>query len=209
MKQLTWRVAQLGIVTLVTILGATPVYAQTTRTDTALEGVCRQTNRTLDVFENPSVNLESRSLATLKPDVQVILTGEITSGWVQISQPTEGYVIARHLKPCPIDTADATPEETPEEEDETSPERPVGSPEALENIKEGRCRRAITDLAIRSRPEAGLEPSLGSVREGRTATLTGNTSLDEDERIWLEISAPVAGWISGGRDGGSNLVLCE
>lgn len=168
----------------------------------SLAGQCRLSNRRLDVYSQASVNPGSQTVGTLEENVQVILAGNGQQGWIPIRQPVEGFVIARHLTQC-----SETPTATPSPQPSPSPFVPITP--ALTNIREGSCRLAIVDLAIRSRPDVETGSEIGSVPKGSTATLTGNTSNDPDGRFWLQISAPTRGWISGGRSGGSNVILCD
>lgn len=196
---------------LATLALTNPALAQSSQEDSSennssLAGECRQTNRRLDVFAQPSVSSDSRSLSTLAPDTQVTLTGEIEGGWVQINRPARGFVIARHLKNCTRQEQESQTTQT--NQNTTDENRPAGSIAALNNLEKGACRRAITDLAVRSRPDTESN-GVGTVREGATATVTGKTSEGDEDRLWVEISAPASGWISGGRAGGSNLVMCE
>ncbi|MBP0017753.1 MAG: SH3 domain-containing protein [Cyanobacteria bacterium SBLK] len=190
------------------LAGAGSIALQFPARSQSLAGQCRQSNRRLDVYSQPSVNPGSQTVGTLEANVQVILAGNGQQGWISIRQPVEGFVIARHLTKC-TETPTSTPSQPSQPQPQPSPSPVVPITPALTNIREGGCRLAIVDLAIRSRPNAETGSEIGSVKKGSTATLTGNTSNDPDGRFWLQISAPVRGWISGGRSGGSNVILCD
>jgi hypothetical protein len=111
-----------------------------------LAGQCRAAARTMDIFTEPSVGPTSDIVRTLEPNQRVTLAGEGNAGWIQVSVPASGYVIARYLKPCgnnPI---------------------PV----------KGTCRRVTTSegLVVRSQPNSSAS-LLGSVLVGTTVRLTG------------------------------------
>jgi len=157
-----------------------------------LRGSCRQTNRRLDVFAMPGVQHQVDRVAVLGSSRQVTLTGWGANGWVEISAPTEGYVIARHLALCPGDRADT----------------PIAAA-ATSNLDAGDCRVAMRDLAIRSRPTRPAR-TLGGVPGGTSMTLTGETQYDPvNRRTWLEISAPKAGWVSGSVGTATNVRSCR
>ncbi|MGK7928559.1 MAG: hypothetical protein AB4290_25545 [Spirulina sp.] len=191
------------IITLFLLAGSGAIALHLPARSQSLAGQCRLSNRRVDVYSQPSVDPSSQTLATLEPNVQLVLAGNGQQGWISVRQPVEGFVIARHLTQCSGASA-AKPPRQPQPQ--PSPSAPVTP--ALTNLREGSCRMAIVDLAIRSRPNAETGSEIGSVKQGATATLTGKTSSDRDGRLWLQISAPIRGWISGGRSGGSNVILC-
>ncbi len=153
----------------------------------SLDGECRQANRRMEIFSEPTVGPGSRFVRTLEAGEQMVLAGEPNDGWVPVRVPTVGFVIARYLTAC--GTA-VRPTPTP-------PERPTTI-----------CRRAALDLAIRPRPEAGSQPVVGGVDEGQAVAITQTTRRDDEGRTWYEITEPARGWISGGRGGGANLTEC-
>ncbi|MEA5420652.1 hypothetical protein VB712_15570 [Spirulina sp. CCNP1310] len=154
---------------------------------------CRQTNRTVDVLSEASVSATSQTLATLAPETKVKITGVGSNGWVPISEPVAGFVIARHLTLC-----------TPIATRPTFTQHPT-----LTNLTAGMCRQANLELAVRPRPAVGAEPRVGGLNQGMKMTLTGETVMDAESRLWLRISVPFAGWISGGQEGGTNVSLCS
>lgn len=143
-----------------------------------LAGQCRAAARTIDIFTQPSVGPTSDIVRTLELNQRVTLASEGNAGWIQVSVPASGYVIARYLKPC----------------SGTNPPPPKGS-----------CRRVIAPsegLVVRSQPNAG-SAQVGSVLVGTTVRTTGVSSVDSAGRTWLEISAPRSGWISSGFPSGN------
>lgn len=169
-----------------------PASSLTLAAISATDPNCRQTNRTVDVLSEASVSGNSQTLATLAPETKVKITGAGSNGWVPISEPVAGFVIARHLTTCSRITTRPTFTQHP----------------TLTNLTAGMCRQANLDLAVRPRPEVGAEPRVGSLNQGMKVTLTGETSMDAENRLWLRISVPFAGWISGGQEGGTNVSLC-
>ena len=168
-----------------------------TRTSNPLEisqsivGQCRSTNRRVDIYSQASVAPASRSLITVPPNGRVVLAGGGANGWIQVSSPAQGYVIARYLKPC-TDT---------DNDNATNPNPP-------ENNNQQSCRVATTNLVIRPRPVAGSLPVVGGIVSGEAMTITGQTNTDGEGRTWYQISKPKSGWISGSRGGGTNLRDC-
>lgn len=181
---------------------STPAFAETVSvtapqlTLTAINATdpnCRQTNRTVDVLSQASVSSQSETVATLVPETRVKITGAGSNGWVPISEPVVGFVIARHLTACRTVATRPTFTQHP----------------TLTNLTSGMCRQANVSLAVRPRPEAGAEPRVGGLDQGMKATLTGETVMDAENRLWLQISVPFVGWISGGQEGGTNVSLCS
>jgi hypothetical protein len=169
--------------------------AETTAAINPADPNCRQTNRTVDIFAKPSVGADSSTLGILEPEARVTIASVGANGWVPVTAPLAGFVIARHLKPCAAVS--------------TEPAQPVFQQDpTLLNLTPGSCRRAALGLVVRPRPEVGSEPLVGRLQEGMRATLTGESNMDDEFRLWLRISAPYAGWISGGQEGGTNLAFC-
>lgn len=140
-------------------------------------GQCRATTRTIDIFTEPSVGTSSDIVRTLEPNQRVTLAGEGSAGWIQVSSPASGYVIARYLKSC----------------SETNPPPTTST-----------CRRVIASsgLVIRSQPTSGSS-QVGSVLVGTTVKVTGASSVDSAGRTWVEISTPRSGWVSSGFPSGN------
>ena len=149
-------------------------------------GECRAANRKIDIFSQASVAPGSTTIRTLETNQTVTLTGGGSNGWVPVSAPVSGYVIARYLKSC----------------GSTPPPPPQGS-----------CRRVIAPpegLIIRSQPISSAT-QVGGVAVGATVRVTGQSSSEDSTgRNWVEITAPTRGWVSGGRPAGnlSELFTC-
>jgi hypothetical protein len=137
----------------------------------ATPGECRAVNRTVDIFSEPSVGPSSIVRRTLLENQTVTLAGEGNNGWIQVSAPDNGYVIARYLKYC------------------------AGNPPPP-----GNCRRVVAPaggLIVRSQPTT-TSSQVGSVYVGNVLRVTGQTSTDSTGRRWVEITSPVRGWVSSG-----------
>ncbi|NEO87963.1 MAG: hypothetical protein F6J87_27445 [Spirulina sp. SIO3F2] len=178
---------------------ATPAEAESSP---SLIGQCRLTNRTLSVYTKPSVAADSDIAATIPAQTRVTLASDGTGGWIKISEPARGFIIARHLTACPTATAPTPEPETPNDD------FPFTQHSALVNLTSGACRQAIVDLAIRPEPRSEARPFIGSVKEGETMTLTGQSQMGDEYRLWIRISKPYPGWVSGGVEGGTNVELC-
>jgi uncharacterized protein YgiM (DUF1202 family) len=140
-------------------------------------GQCRAASRTIDIFTEPSVGTNSDIVRTLEPNQRVTLASEGSAGWIQVSAPASGYVIARYLKPCG-----------------TNPPPTKAT-----------CRRVIAPsegLIVRSQP-ASSSSQVASVLVGTNVKVTGASSVDSAGRTWVEISTPRSGWISSGFPSGN------
>lgn len=156
-------------------------------------GQCRRTTRMVDIYSMPDTIHGSERVAVLPGNRNLTLTGWGGYGWVEINSPVEGYVIARHITPCSGAARTA----------------PSAAPLSTIVPDTEACRVAVRDLAIRDRPGKGAT-SIGGVPGSTAMTLTGSTELDNaTQRLWVEISAPAEGWVSGGRGGASNLRNCR
>jgi hypothetical protein len=143
-------------------------------------GECRAANRKIDIFSQASVAPNSTTVRTLETNQTVTLAGGGSNGWVPVSAPATGYVIARYLKTC-----GTTPPPPP----------PPGS-----------CRRVIAPsegLVIRAQPSSTAS-QVGGVALGELVRVTGQSSSEiSTGRRWAEITAPSRGWISSGRPEGN------
>jgi hypothetical protein len=140
-------------------------------------GQCRAATRTIDIFTEPSVGTNSDIVRTLEPNQRVTLASEGSAGWIQVSSPASGYVIARYLKSCG-----------------TNPPPTKAT-----------CRRVIAPsegLIVRSQP-ASSSSQVASVLVGTNVKVTGASSVDSAGRTWVEISTPRSGWISSGFPSGN------
>lgn len=140
-------------------------------------GQCRAATRTIDIFTEPSVGTSSDLVKTLEPNQRVTLASEGSAGWIQVSSPASGYVIARYLKSCGTNPPPTT----------------------------STCRRVIAPsegLIVRSQPTSSSS-QVASVLLGTTLKVTGASSVDSTGRTWVEISTPRSGWISSGFPSGN------
>ncbi len=135
-----------------------------------LVGQCRAANRTIDIFTQPSVGPASEVVRTLETNQRMTLASDgDNSGWIQVSAPANGYVIARYLKLC--------------------------SGPQTSNV----CRRANVALSIRQNPTTsstllGAVPDQGVVK----LTNPQQSEVDSAGRTWVAITAPINGWVSSG-----------
>jgi len=137
-----------------------------------LIGQCRAANRTIDIFSQASVAPASETLATLQTNARVTLADNGSAGWIGVSSPTNGYVIARYLKAC------------------------SGTPPVASNT----CRTADVALSIRPNPNTTQGSSIGSVAAGGVVKLTNpeQSQVDSTGRTWVRIVTPLNGWVSSG-----------
>jgi uncharacterized protein YgiM (DUF1202 family) len=141
-------------------------------------GECRRVNRKVDIFSEPSVASASTVRATLENGSRVTLAGSGSNGWVAVSSPVSGYVIARYLYST-TDCGGTTPPPPP-------------PPQS--------CRRVVAPsegLSVRSGPGTNFS-RVGSVFVGDTLRVTGEARSDADGRRWVQISRPISGWVSSG-----------
>ncbi|MBD0346105.1 MAG: SH3 domain-containing protein [Coleofasciculus sp. Co-bin14] len=143
-------------------------------------GECRAANRKIDIFSQASVAPNSTTVRSLEANQTVTLAGGGSNGWVPVSAPATGYVIARYLKTC-----GTTPPPPP----------PPGS-----------CRRVIAPpegLVIRAQASSTAS-QIGGIGLGELVRVTGQSSSEiSTGRRWVEITAPSRGWISSGRPEGN------
>jgi hypothetical protein len=137
-----------------------------------LIGQCRAANRTVDIFSQASVAPASETLATLQTNSRVTLADNGSAGWIGVSSPTNGYVIARYLKAC-------------------SGNPPVGT---------NTCRTANVALSIRPNPNNTQGNQIGTVATGGVVKLTNpeQSQVDSTGRTWIRIVSPLSGWVSSG-----------
>ncbi|MCW6038147.1 SH3 domain-containing protein [Spirulina subsalsa FACHB-351] len=204
---------------LLTVFGGYPAVVQAESLEVAqqrADETCRQANRMLDIFSRPSVDQDSETLATLNPGtkLRIVNTGE--GGWVAVEAPRRGFVIARYLTTCSA-TVVTPPQSQPQPRPQTpatptttaQPSAPVtlSRPGSPLPATAGSCRQALLGLSVRSRPDGTLG-AISGVQQGQRVTLTGESFTDSEGRIWLQISSPQSGWISGGRGGWMNVIPC-
>ncbi|MEC4984485.1 MAG: hypothetical protein SAJ37_17530 [Oscillatoria sp. PMC 1068.18] len=196
-----------------------------------IAGECRQATRQTDIYLSPS--LSSGVVYTLQQNEPVVLRDNGANGWISVSSPVGGYAIARHLTFCNNNQAQSFPTPRaipplpfsqivppsvraippiPATATVSLPRRTVNSSstQAIRIPRQANsCRVALVNLAIRPQPLEGATPAQGSVKAGQTMRLTGVTQQGEGGRTWYQISAPNRGWISGQREGGSNIDVCS
>ncbi|MEC4895284.1 MAG: hypothetical protein SAL07_12825 [Oscillatoria sp. PMC 1051.18] len=167
-----------------------------------IAGQCRQATRVTDIYLSPS--LSSGVVYTLQENETVVLKDNGANGWILVSSPVGGYAIARHLTLCDNNQAQSFPTPRP-----TTTTRPIATRETNRVPRQvNSCRVALVNLAVRPQPLEGAIPAQGSVKAGQTMTITGVTEQGGEGRTWYQISAPSRGWISGQREGGSNIDFC-
>lgn len=152
--------------------------------------LCRAAKQDIYIYRQRST--ASLRIRQLPLNSQVTLAGTASDGWIAISSPERGFVQTESLKRCDRVSPAVAPRTTASE----------------------LCRRVTYDgdegLNIRE------QPSTDSVVVGRgflgdLVTLkTLNPILDSNGREWVEITFPVAGWISNGfpSQGDINLQRC-
>ena len=190
----------------------------------SLAGQCRSAKVQIPVYR--SADTTSEALRLLAPDEQVTLADNSVqpSGFIGISSPIVGFVQAVNLQSCNSSSATAstpstgaiavpTPDTSPSPA--TSPSPTASPTTSTSSTSKELCRRV-------ARPTQGLlirrGPNVRSALVGKVAyqaqvTLTTNppTTRRADNRDWVEISAPVKGWVSNSllTEPESNLVFCE
>jgi hypothetical protein len=157
-------------------------------------GQCRAAKVQIPVFKLADVT--SEAIRLLSPDEQVTLAANSvdTNGFISISTPVVGFVQAANLKPCGSSSS--------------------GSTGTTSSTPKELCRRVVRPpqgLLIRREPSTSAA-QVGSVYYLRKVTLTTNpaTVKQADNRDWVEIAAPVKGWVSNGLESEprSNLAYC-
>lgn len=163
-----------------------------------LVGQCRTAKQRIFIYTQRSTN--SQTIRTLAPGERVTLADNGSGGWIAISTPETGYVQTRDLAACsggPI-------------ADKPKPDSGSGSTGSL-------CRivtyRGTEGLVIRRSPDK-TSTRVGGVDFGDRVTLRTSPlsyKLDNEKRAWVELTAPVAGWVSYGFPStkSTNLGLCR
>ena len=195
----------------------------------SLVGQCRAAKVQIPVFR--LANTSSEAVRLLAPNEQVTLAGNVVDpkGFISISDPVPGFVLARNLIPCSSTTTGTTSGTTTGTTTDTTTGTTNGGTTGTTNdgttgtttggttgntVKD-RCRqvaRPPQGLVIRRQPTS-TSARVGGVAYLRRVTLTTNppTMKAAENRDWVEISAPARGWISNGLDTEqrSNLVYCQ
>ncbi len=219
----------LGTATALLALGlpgfaATPVAPSGTASPIAqasLVGQCRAAKQATGVFKERLAT--SAILTPLKKGDRVTLAENTAqNGFIAVSAPSRGFIQTANLtvcagtpKPTPAPTPAPTPKPTPAPTPAPTPKpTPAPVPEAKKLCRQVARTPLLIDnggLNIRSEPSAS-SASVGGVAPGASITLTTAPATTKDDsagRVWVQISAPNAGWVSNGFRGGmSNLVMC-
>ncbi len=168
----------------------------------SLAGQCRAAKLPMPVYRAADTTSEAVRLLSANEQVTLADNRVNANGFIRISSPIEGYVQAVNLTSC-SDTGSSSGGSSGGSSDGT----PSASSKDL-------CRRVV-------RPTQGLvirrEPTTTSAQVGRlaylarvTITTIPATVKQADNRDWVEISAPVRGWVSNGlnTESKSNLAYC-
>ncbi|MGI0489077.1 hypothetical protein ACN4EK_27010 [Pantanalinema rosaneae CENA516] len=157
-----------------------------------LIGQCRQTNQATPVYETRG-GTAPKPVDTLPANTRVTLSDNGANGLIGISSPMNGFVPASNLKGCGGSSGTGT-----------TPPVATGS----------RCRQVAfppEGLVIRRSPTMNSARA-GGVGFGERVQLTADPATvnrGADGRNWVEISQPVAGWVSNGYPGRANLTTCR
>lgn len=160
-----------------------------------LVGQCRAAKRSIFIYSQP--NTTSKSVRTLAAGEQVTLADNGSAGFIAISLPAPGFVEAKDLTACGGKTPIPNPTPTP--------------------TTSGNGCRLVADkdkigLKVRSQPNTSSTVN-GGVAYNTTVTLKTDPpeySKDSVGRYWVEITAPLSGWVAYGYPGtnATNLVAC-
>jgi len=177
---------------------ASPIQAAPTQiAQASLMGQCRRINTdNTGVFKEAADTTGTRLTVLRTGTVVRLADGGNGQGWIKIDAPTEGYLEARYLSvtACPADLSQ-------------QPTQPPASDAP-------RCRRVknpAEGLVIRSQASSA-SAMVGGVAQNATVSLSSSPITSERDgagRVWVQIEAPRAGWVSNGFPGQpSNLVYC-
>ncbi|HEY9676234.1 MAG TPA: SH3 domain-containing protein [Waterburya sp.] len=173
----------------------------------SLAGQCRAAKLSMPIYR--AADTTSEAVRLLSANEQVTLADDRVNanGFIRVSSPAEGYVQAVNLTSC-SDTGSSSGSTSGSTGGSTSGGTPSASSKDL-------CRRVV-------RPPQGLvirrEATTASAQVGSlaylarvTITTIPATVKQADNRDWVEISAPVRGWVSNGLNSEpkSNLAYCE
>ena len=157
---------------------------------TSVGGQCRAAKISIPIFRERSATSEALQLVAADQTVTIAGTSD-TNGFIAVSTPAAGFVYAINLKPC----------------GNTPPPPPPPPTKQL-------CRRVLRPaegLTIR-RDATSSSAVVGGVANLGRVTLTTNpaTVRRAENRDWVQISAPAAGWVSNGlvTEAVSNLGIC-
>ncbi|MBD1879979.1 SH3 domain-containing protein [Coleofasciculus sp. FACHB-T130] len=176
----------------------------------SLVGQCRATKARIFVYTQRS--LSSQTIRTLAAGEQVTLADNGSAGFIAISAPVTGYVQARDLTTC--SGVNPTPRPTPSP---TPTPNPTPSPNPTPTPTTSLCRvityKGAEGMAVRTAPGKN-GTRVGGVKLGDRVTLRTSPppfTFDAERRAWVQITAPVAGWISYGfpSSNSTNLGTCR
>ncbi|MEB3292433.1 MAG: SH3 domain-containing protein [Synechococcales bacterium] len=158
-----------------------PTQLQAQETASTLVGQCRAAKQQTTIFQERSAS--SKALTIVKVNEKVTLAENTASeGMISVSAPVKGFIQTVNLKPCP------------------------GQPKPDTSV----CRMVTQTKGLVIRKEPGTGEVVGGVKLNEKVTLAGTTSKTIEGRIWVEVSKPMAGWISSGLENGSkNLDSCK
>jgi hypothetical protein len=165
-----------------------------------LIGQCRQTNQPTPFYETRG-GTNPKPADTLPANTKVTLSDNGMNGLIGISTPRNGFVPASHLKLC---SGGSTGGNTTGGNTGTTPPVATGS----------KCRQVALPkegLVIRKSPTTD-SAKVGGVGFGERLQLTTDPATvkqGSDGRNWVEISQPVAGWVSNGYPARANLTSCR
>jgi hypothetical protein len=151
-------------------------------------GQCRAAKHSTPIFSERAAVSPALRLLSSNQEVTLAENGGV-EGMILVSAPVRGYVFTTNLKPC----GTVTP--------------PTGL-----------CRRVINPpegLFIRTQPDpsAPLTNPAGVGYLERVTLTTNPATVRESAqgRVWVQISAPAAGWVSNGFRGAAqtNLGFCQ
>ncbi|NER45341.1 MAG: hypothetical protein F6J92_01220 [Symploca sp. SIO1A3] len=159
-------------------------------------GQCRAAKKRIFVYTQRSIY--SQTIRTIGENELVTLADSGSDGWIAISSPAIGYVQTSELKAC---------------QEQATPPPPNNPPKSQPNPR--LCRLVaykddeVEGLVIRSQPSRSSSRVSGVLPGDRVTLKTIPVPLvrDSEGRSWVEITAPVPGWISLGYPGSSSINL--
>ena len=157
-------------------------------------GECRQVRRLERIYS--AADVASDRIIDIQPGANVTLAGPVnqpSTGWIRVSYPAQGFIVAAFLVPC-------------------GSVRPTPTPTPAQSNACGLV--TASSLAVRSGPST-LANATGTVFSGNGFRIVGGpqtqtTPASDRGRIWLRINRyGVQGWIPetgpSGSDSGTNI----
>jgi hypothetical protein len=174
---------------------------------------CRRTNTSTGVYIQPNLDSASQGMLNSAQTIRLERKGE---GWARINQPIVGWVQSRYLTPAvPCDPLNGTTtiQGSPQQQiTALPPATPAPSPQ--QNLANTAPVKVTCDvlpangLIVRSEPVVEERTYLTTLAPGthefqftREAKVMPSEAGD---RRWVYITAPSAGWITLGLEGGSS-----